>query len=66
MAKQMFPQLKSGGGLLRKLVVLAVLITVVVLVARYPTDAAAWARSAGHAIGAFVDGLVTFVRSLGS
>jgi hypothetical protein len=65
-AKQMFPQLKSGGGLLRKLVLVAVLVVVVVLVVQHPDQAADFVKAVWRGAGAVVDSLVTFVHSLGS
>ncbi|HYQ66176.1 hypothetical protein [Actinophytocola sp.] len=66
MAKQTFPQLKQGGGILRKVIGSALLVAVLVLVVRYPADAASGVKAAWAAAGSLVDGLVTFLRSVGS
>lgn len=65
MAKNPF-DMKASGGALRKLIGVAVAVALVVLVVKYPTDSAAWARHVGGMGGGAVDALVTFFRSLGS
>ncbi|WAL65953.1 hypothetical protein ORV05_34735 [Amycolatopsis cynarae] len=60
MAKNPYPVMNTGGGLLPKLLGLLTLIAVVVLVIKYPTDAARWVRG----LGTVIDGLVAFFRAL--
>jgi hypothetical protein len=60
MAKNPYPVMNTGGGLLSKLLGTLVTIAVVVLVIKYPSDAARWVRG----LGTVIDGLVTFLRAL--
>ncbi|WP_344861975.1 hypothetical protein [Amycolatopsis ultiminotia] len=66
MAKQQFPGLKSGSGLLSKVIVGALALAVLVLVVKYPSDAASWAQGVGSVAADTIDGLVTFFRGLGN
>ncbi len=63
MAKSALP-LPTGNGTAKKLLVTALLIALVVVVVRYPVEAAGAATDAGRAAGAVVDGFVTFFRAL--
>jgi hypothetical protein len=56
----------SGGGLLRKIVGLAVVIALLAIVIKHPTDAAAAATSAVGFVGSVIDGLWSFVQQLGA
>jgi hypothetical protein len=60
MAKNLYPGMKTGGGLVPKVVGGLVLIALITLVIKYPADAARWV----HGLGAVIDGLVTFFRAL--
>lgn len=60
MAKNAFPGMKTGGGVMSKVVGTLVLIAVLVTVVKYPADAASWVRG----LGTVIDGLVTFIRAL--
>ncbi|TVT50719.1 hypothetical protein FNH05_15240 [Amycolatopsis rhizosphaerae] len=60
MAKNPYPVMNTGGGLLPKVIGTLVLIAVLTLVIKYPADAAHWVRGLGHVI----DGLVAFLRAL--
>lgn len=60
MAKSPYPMMKSGGGLLSKVVGTLVLIAVLVVIIKYPADAARWVRG----LGTVIDGLVSFIRAL--
>ncbi|MDT7803732.1 MAG: hypothetical protein QOI78_7165 [Actinomycetota bacterium] len=64
MAKNNFPMMKSGGGLLGKAVGLVVTLAIIVLIVKYPADSAGWASGAAHGVGAVIDGVVTFLRAL--
>ena len=65
MAKNTIPGFKTGGGVLSKLIGTAIVIALVVLVVKYPGDAAIWAKTLVGVISDSIDGLVTFFRSLG-
>ena len=65
MAKQAFPGVASGG-VLRKVVGLAVAVALLVLVVKYPADAASWAKAGIGGVGDVIDGLVSFFRSIGA
>lgn len=55
----------TGGGLLRKIIGLAVVIALLVIVIKHPADAAAAATSAARFVGSVIDGLWSFVQQLG-
>lgn len=59
MAKSPYPVMKTGG-LLPRVIGTLVVIAVVVLVIKYPADAARWVRG----VGTVIDGLVDFLRAL--
>ena len=66
MAKNSFPMMQPGGsGALGKAVRVAVLIALIVLVIKFPADAAAFVQSAAATAGDVIGGLVTFFRALG-
>lgn len=65
MAKNAIPGLKTGGGMLTKVVGAAVLIALLVLIVKYPGDAATWLKAGFGFASNAIDGLVTFFRSLG-
>ncbi|PXY32116.1 hypothetical protein [Prauserella muralis] len=52
----------NGGGTIRKLVGIAVTIALVVIVVRFPSDAAAWAKALVGLGSDIIDGLVSFIR----
>ena len=65
MAKQQqFPGISTGRGPLAKVIGIALVIAVLVLVVKHPTDAAAFAKAAFSTCGDAIDGIVTFLRSL--
>jgi hypothetical protein len=64
MARNLIPGLKTGGGLMSKVIGTAVVLAILVMVVRHPTDAASFAKSIFSVLGAIIDGLVSFFRSL--
>lgn len=60
MARNTIPGIQTGGGIMSKVVGTLVLIAVVVVVVKYPADAASWVRG----LGTVIDGLVSFIRAL--
>ncbi|MEV0073557.1 hypothetical protein [Amycolatopsis sp. NPDC050768] len=64
MAKTQIPGFKTGGGLLRKVIGCGVAIALLILIIRYPADAANWAHGAAATVGDAIDGLVAFFRGL--
>jgi hypothetical protein len=65
MSKNMLP-MKSGGGLLTKLITIIVGLAVAMLVVKYPSDAAGFVTSTWHLLSNIVTGLVAFFRHLGA
>ncbi|GAA4866723.1 hypothetical protein [Saccharopolyspora rosea] len=59
-----FPMPKAGSGLLSKVLGGLVLLAVLALVVKHPTDAAEFARNASTALAGAVDGLTTFLRGV--
>jgi len=59
-----FP-MPTGGGLLRKIVGLAVVIALLVIVTKHPADAAATATDVAGFVCGVIDGLWSFVQQLG-
>ncbi|WP_027941300.1 hypothetical protein [Amycolatopsis taiwanensis] len=60
MAKSPYPVINPGGGPMGKVIIALVLIAIVTLVIKYPSDAAHWVRG----LGSVIDGLVDFFRTL--
>ena len=65
MAKNMMP-MKSGSSLVSKLVGLIIVSAVLMLIIKYPSDAAGWVTGGAHLFTNVVSGLVAFFRQLGS
>ncbi|WP_263250606.1 hypothetical protein [Saccharopolyspora rosea] len=66
MAKNQLPILPTGGsGAVGKLVKTLLVVAVVVLIVKFPNDAAAFAQGAFDRIGDAINGVVTFLRGLG-
>lgn len=63
MARNMMP-MKSGSGVGSKLIGLVIVSAVVVLIIKYPGDAAGWVTGAAHLFTNVVSGLVAFFRAL--
>ncbi|CAL99599.1 hypothetical protein SACE_0248 [Saccharopolyspora erythraea NRRL 2338] len=57
---------QNGGGVLRKLAGWAVAVALVVVVVKYPSEAAGWVQTAASWLGFVIDGLVTFFRQVGN
>jgi hypothetical protein len=66
MAKTTIPGMKTGSGPLSKLIVTAVVIAMLVLVIKYPSDAASFTKSLFSGIGYVIDGIVSFLRAVGN
>lgn len=68
MAKQQqpLPMMPTGGGVLPKVLRWLVAIALVVLVVKYPADAATWVRNVFTWGEEAVEGLVTFFRQVGA
>ncbi|MBA8827086.1 hypothetical protein FHX42_004470 [Saccharopolyspora lacisalsi] len=70
MAKQQqpFPMMPTGGGggVLPKVLRWLVGIALVVLVVKFPADAASWVRAAWGTGEGAIEGLVTFFRAVGA
>jgi hypothetical protein len=64
MAKNVIPGVTTGGGMLSKVIGTAVVLAVLVIVVKHPTDAASFAKALVGGVGAVIDGLVSFFRSL--
>jgi hypothetical protein len=61
-AKNSFPQIKTGTSLLTKVVGLLALIAVLTLVVKHPTESATWFSQAGHFLGVVIDGIASFLQ----
>ena len=64
MAKNIIPGLQTGRSAMSKLIGTAVVLAILVIVVKHPTDAATFAKSILSGSGALIDGLVSFFRSL--
>lgn len=64
MARNVIPGLKTGGGVLSKVIGTAVVLAILVIVVKHPTDAASFAKTLFSVLGAIIDGFVNFFRSL--
>ncbi|HEX5403977.1 MAG TPA: hypothetical protein VFX16_16955 [Pseudonocardiaceae bacterium] len=63
MSKNMLP-MKSGGGLLSKMVTILIALAVLALVVQHPSDAATWVVSVVRLLGRVIAGISTFLRSM--
>ncbi|HEX5115108.1 MAG TPA: hypothetical protein VFW65_07910 [Pseudonocardiaceae bacterium] len=63
MAKNMLP-MKTGGGIVGKLIWLIVGLAFLMLVIRYPSDVAGWFKDAAHLLTNVVNGIVAFCQHL--
>lgn len=65
MAKNMLPNMKAGGGLLKKIVGAVIALAILALVINHPHDAAGIVNSATDQSGGVIDSVVEFFRDLG-
>jgi hypothetical protein len=66
MTKNAFPGMKTGSSLLKKVVSTAVVLALLTLIIKHPSDAATWVKSSFGLVGEVVDGIVTFFRQVGN
>jgi hypothetical protein len=66
MAKNAFPGTKSSGGLLKKVVGTVVVLALLTLVVKHPSDAATWTKALFGLAGEVIDGIVTFFQQVGN
>lgn len=64
MAKNTFPGLKTGGGVLSKVVSTLIAVAVLTVVVKHPTEAAGLVTGVAHAASSAIDGLSTFLQHL--
>lgn len=64
MARNVIPGMKTGGGMMAKTIGVAVVLAILVIVVKHPTDAASFAKTLFSGFGAVIDGFVGFFRSL--
>jgi hypothetical protein len=64
MARNVIPGMKTGGGILSKVIGIAVALAILVIVVKHPTDAASFAKTLFSGFGAVIEGFVNFFRSL--
>jgi hypothetical protein len=65
MAKRQNPfELKSGGGMLKKVVGMLIVLAVLWLVIRFPDEAAMTVKHASNAALATINGIGTFLRDV--
>ena len=57
--------MSTGGGPMRKIVGLAVVIALLVIVVKHPAEAASTATSVAGFLGGVIDGLWSFLQQLG-
>ncbi|CAM06171.1 hypothetical protein A8924_7400 [Saccharopolyspora erythraea NRRL 2338] len=65
MAKSPIPMMKTGGGLLPKFVGALLTLAFLAMVIKQPAAAAEMLTGAGAALGAAVEGLMSFLLQLG-
>lgn len=66
MARQQFPMMNTGGGILSKLVGTVITLAFLAFVIKHPAEAAHWLTSTLGALGNVVDGLATFLTQVHS
>lgn len=66
MAKNSFPSFKTGGGILKKVVIAAVVLAIIVMVLKSPGESAGIVNDARDGGEGVIDSLITFFRSLRS
>jgi hypothetical protein len=60
MAKNAIPGMKTGGGVMSKLVDTAVVLAILVIVVKHPSDAAEFVKT----VFGWIDQIATFLREL--
>lgn len=60
------PFIKSGGGIVKKLVMIVIVLAVLALVIKHPLDAAGMVNSATDKGGGVIDSVAQFFRDLGN
>ena len=63
MAKNAFP-MQTGSGVLSKVIKTLLVVALVVLVVKYPSDAAHWVTAALKLLWSAVEGIVSFLRQV--
>jgi hypothetical protein len=56
--------MKTGGGVLGKVISVLVMLAVLALIVGHPTDAATWVVSLVHLLGRVIGGISTFLRTV--
>jgi hypothetical protein len=56
--------MRTGGGVLGKVVWLLIGLAVLTLIIRYPSEAAGWVSGGFHLAGGAVSGIAAFLRNL--
>lgn len=64
MARNVIPGVRTGGGILSKVIGTAVVLAILVIVVKHPADAANFTKTVFSGLGAVIDGLVSFFRSM--
>ena len=64
MSRNSMLPMKTGGGILSKVIGALVALAVLTLVVKYPTEAAHSVGSLMHLAGRFIDGVAAFLRDL--
>lgn len=64
MARNVIPGMRTGGGVMPKVIGGVVVLAILVIVVKHPTDAASFTKTLFSGLGAVIDGLVSFFRSL--
>lgn len=66
MTKNAFPGMKTGSSLLKKAIGTAVVLALLTLIIKHPSDAATWVTALLGLVGEVIDGIVTFFRHVGN
>ncbi|GAB3433593.1 hypothetical protein [Actinophytocola sediminis] len=64
MARNAIPGLQTGRSVMSKMIGFAVVLAILVIVVKHPADAASFAKTLFGGLGAIIDGLVSFFRTL--
>jgi hypothetical protein len=66
MAKNMLPMTPNGTGIMSKVIAALVVVAILMLVVKHPSDAAHWVVGAWHLLSTVVGGLADFFGHLSS